>query len=73
LPHYRLYFLDGAGHIRHAVDLECEGDEQAIAEVERHRDGRTMELWRRAELIRRFEPRDGVHPLTEPRPGREMP
>jgi hypothetical protein len=58
MPHYRLYFLDAARHIVDATDLECEDDEHAIREVERRRDGRAMELWRRAVLLGRFEPLD---------------
>jgi len=63
VPHYRLYYLDAAGHIVDATDLECEDDEQAVREVERRRDGRAMELWRRATLIGRFEPLPGSRPL----------
>jgi hypothetical protein len=56
VPHYRLYYLDLAGHIVDAADLDCEDDEHALREVERRRDGRAMELWRRAVLLGRFEP-----------------
>jgi hypothetical protein len=52
---YRLYFFDRYGHIANAVTLECADVAEAIQEAERCRDGRAMELWRRAELIRRFE------------------
>jgi hypothetical protein len=63
MPHYRLYVLDAASHIIDATDLECEDDEQALREVERRRDGRALELWRRATLIGRFEPRRAGEPL----------
>lgn len=53
MAHYRLYFLSN-DHIRHALDLECESDEQAIAKVQEHGDGRAMELWRGLECIGRF-------------------
>ena len=51
---YRLYFLDGNGHIRHVVELECDSDETAIALVEQHRDGRDMELWQRGRFVGKF-------------------
>ena len=50
---YRLYFLEG-GHIRHAVNLDCEDDEHAVETVESHRDGREMELWQGARFVRSF-------------------
>lgn len=55
MPHYRLYFLDGARHIRHAVDLECDSDEAARGLVEQHRDGRAMELWRGDKLVQIYD------------------
>ncbi len=45
MTHYRLYFFDLAGSIRHALDLECDDDEHAIRVVGEHADGRPMELW----------------------------
>jgi hypothetical protein len=51
---YRLYFLDAQGHVRDRADLECEDDGHAVQVAERHADGRAMELWRRAILIRKF-------------------
>jgi hypothetical protein len=51
---YRLYFLDDLGHIRRAVDLECDGDAAAIQAVEKHRDGMAMELWRRDHVVETF-------------------
>ena len=55
MKHYRLYFLDRADHIRHAISLECEDDEAALAVVEQHRDGRTVELWEGARWVARLE------------------
>lgn len=55
MAHYRLYFLDPAGHIADAADLDCDDDQHAAREVELRHDGRAMELWRRATLIGRFE------------------
>jgi hypothetical protein len=54
LHYYRLYFLDAADRIRHAIDMECEDDATAIATAEPQADGRTMELWNRDRLVRRF-------------------
>ena len=46
MAEYRLYFLAEAGHIRGAVDLECNDDGEAIRRAEGHSDGRAKELWR---------------------------
>jgi len=50
---YRLYFLRD-GHIRRAVSIRCDSDEQAIAEAEQHADGSPMELWEHARLVKKF-------------------
>ncbi len=55
MSHYRLYFLDRNDHIRHALDIECQDDTEAIELVEGHRDGRTMELWQGARRVARIE------------------
>ena len=55
MSHYRLYFLDRNDHIRHALDIECQDDAEAIELVEGHRDGRTMELWQGARRVARIE------------------
>ena len=51
---YRLYFLGRDGRIAHAVQLECCSDEQALAAVGTHADGRAMELWQQARKVRAF-------------------
>jgi len=67
MPDYRLYFLDETGHIRHAIELDCETDADAIALVDRHRDGRAMELWHLARQVRTFNARrDGPGRRTPP-------
>ena len=57
---YRLYFLDSAGHIRKAVELECADEQEALALAEEHRRKRGhahgMELWQLTRLIHRFPP-----------------
>ncbi len=55
VPHYRLYFLDRDDHIRHALNLECGDDAEAVELIEDHRDGRTMELWQGARRVARVE------------------
>lgn len=52
---YRLYFLDHAGHIRHALELECESDDGAVDQAAERADGSAMELWQRDRVIRKFE------------------
>jgi hypothetical protein len=52
--HYRLYFLDAAGQIRHAVDLECDDDDHAITVIQQHSDGRAMELWQARRRVMTF-------------------
>lgn len=54
MAHYKLYFLDHADHIRKAIDLECDTDEQAIAAVEDHRKTGPLELWQGARCVQRF-------------------
>lgn len=55
MAHYRLYVLDREDHIRHAFDLECEDDEQAVAQTEARRAGQTLELWQGARRVVRFD------------------
>jgi len=63
MPGYRLYLLDGVGHIRGFAELECLDDEHAVAVAEERGVHATMELWEGARLVRRFEPPDH-HPET---------
>jgi hypothetical protein len=55
MAEYRLYFFDREGHIRHRVEFECDTDEAALAEVDRHSDGRALELWRGTQLVRQIK------------------
>jgi hypothetical protein len=52
--HYRLYFLNSQGRIRHALDLECDDDAHAIATVQEHIDGGAMELWQARRQVMTF-------------------
>jgi hypothetical protein len=62
MPDYRLYFFDGAKHIRHALVLDCTDDSHAIATVAEHADGRAMELWWRDRMVKAFPKQDGGEP-----------
>ena len=42
---YRLYFLDGAGHITMSHEFFADNDGAAIKIAEGWRQGRRMELW----------------------------
>ena len=63
---YRLYFLDGAGHIQGVVEFDCADDEEAIALAQTYADGRAMELWRRDRWVRRL-PEDERSSAHDPR------
>ncbi len=52
---YRLYFLNGAGQIAEVIEFQCADDDDALASAMRRRDGRAMELWNLARLVRAFE------------------
>lgn len=53
MPYYRLYFFEDS-HIRHVVEMICGNDDEAIALVETHRDGREMQLWQQARRVQEF-------------------
>lgn len=48
---YRLYFLGADGHIQAASDLFAGSLSEAKAAAAPMYDGRTLELWRRAERL----------------------
>lgn len=52
--HYRLYFLDDAGHIELHHEFEVIDDKRAIRTSEGWREGRPMELWERDRLVKRW-------------------
>lgn len=51
---YRLYFLDDAGRIRDAHEFDSHSDEQALTEADARHDGRAMELWCGARVVRKI-------------------
>ena len=55
---YRLYLLDIEGHIRRAVDLECEDDGEAVETARRQVKDAPMELWQGARVVRKFDAAD---------------
>ena len=63
---YRLFYFDKADHIRKAVVLECDSDEEAIALAQQQSDGPAMELWLQTRLVRPFPVGDRT-PAPEPR------
>lgn len=52
---YRLYFLDGVGHIEKAHEFEAKDDEAAIKIAEGWREGRKVELWRGKLRVKRWD------------------
>jgi hypothetical protein len=48
---YRLYFLDGAGHIHTSHEFEAKDDEHAIQLAQGWREGRRIELWEGSRLV----------------------
>jgi hypothetical protein len=52
---YRLYFLDGTGHITKSHEYIAEDDAAAVRIAEGWREGRTIELWCRARRVRRWD------------------
>jgi hypothetical protein len=52
---YRLYILNEKGHIRSAMELECEDDAHAIHLAETSLSA-PMELWQGTRLVRKFAP-----------------
>ena len=52
---YRLFFLDGAGHIQRAHEFIADDDEAAIQIAEVWREGRRMELWQRDRKVKRWD------------------
>jgi hypothetical protein len=51
MAHYRLYFLNLAGGIAAALDIQRESDESAIFAAESHSDRRPKELWEGARRV----------------------
>ena len=54
---YRLYFLDGAGHVQRTRELKHENDDQAIDQAAAVDHPYGLELWSGGRLIWRFAER----------------
>ena len=62
--HYRLYFLTPQNQIYRFIELECASDDEAAQEAARLLQSDPIEIWHRARLIRRLEPRAVEERLT---------
>ena len=52
---YRLYFLDGLGHIEKSHEFEAQDDERAVQISEAWQEGwPRMELWQGARIVKRW-------------------
>ena len=51
---YRLYFLDGLGHITKSHEFFAADDEAAMKTAEAWREGRSIELWHHARIVKRW-------------------
>lgn len=52
---YRIYFLDGIGHISMSHEFFADNDDEAIKIAEGWREGRKIELWCRARIVRTWD------------------
>ena len=52
---YRLYFFNGGNHIHTSHEFFAARDEEAIRRSEAWREGRRMELWQRARIVKRWD------------------
>jgi hypothetical protein len=52
---YRLYFLDGLGHITKSHEFLAADDAEAIKISEGWREGRRIELWQRGRIVKRWD------------------
>jgi hypothetical protein len=51
---YKLYFLDGQGHIQSFSELRAADDDAAIAQAKALDDRRAMELWELKRKVAEF-------------------
>lgn len=52
---YRVSFLDAAGHVRSALDIRCQNDDEAIDRAASLRHWHEFEIWQGDRLVWRFE------------------
>lgn len=54
--HYRLYFMNASsGHIEHCEQLQALEHGEAVRLAAEHLSDRSLELWHRDRLVRRFD------------------
>ncbi len=56
MAYYRLYFLDGFGHIEHFREFEAATDLAAIVQADEWRSRSAMELWSGRRKVRHWFP-----------------
>lgn len=52
---YRLYFIDGRGHIETSREFHADDDSAALKLASELRNGQPMELWSRDRKVRRWD------------------
>ena len=62
MRHYRIYSIDGGGHLHHAEDFDCRDDLLALAEGERLSSKNAVEVWDERRFVARVK--IGNAPLT---------
>jgi hypothetical protein len=55
MAYYRLYFLDGFGHIKQFREFEAQSDAIAVAQAEKWSTQSAMELWSERRKVRSWE------------------
>ena len=55
MAYYRLYFLDGVGHIAQFHEFEADDDRAAVALADSWRGIGAMELWSGRRKVRRWD------------------
>ena len=55
MAYYRLYFLDGLGHIEHFREFEADTDAAAVAQADEWRMLNAMELWTGQRKVKRWD------------------
>lgn len=53
---FRVYFLNAWDHIRAATDLECQSEDEAVAQAAKLAQTQPLELWLGGRRISRYPP-----------------
>jgi hypothetical protein len=54
VTYYRLYFFNHLDRTTDAAELDCDSDEQAIAEAQGYATGRKIEVWQQGRKVGAF-------------------